>query len=272
MDLIRFSARGREMVGVLHTPTGQPQQEAVLLCNPFGQEAIRSHRLFRVVAERLARQGCHVMRFDYFATGDSAGDDGEGDIDGWLGDILAADEELRRRSGSLRITWLGLRLGASMAALASRRSGYPLHRLVLWDPIVDGSAYLNELAEAHINACRSSFGVRWQIEPGLRARVMREADSEALGFSLPPRLREQIGELSPPEVAAARAEHIALLAEPGLPGLDALSRYAAQPGRSFSTQTSDTKIDWTTNEATDSSIVPPGSLKALLSLVKKEES
>jgi hypothetical protein len=168
------------------------------------------------------------------------------------------------------MSWLGLRLGASMAALASKKINRSLHRLILWDPVVDGTTYLKELAEAHLEASRASFGMRWSVEPGLRARAIREAEGEALGFALPSRLQEQIRGLSPQEVAAAEAAHIALLAEPDMPGLDSLRLQAARPGRPFSMQITQTKIDWTTNEATDSSIVPPGSLKALLSLIKEE--
>jgi hypothetical protein len=53
---------------------------AVLLCNPFGQEAIRCHRAFRLLSARLASSGIPSLRFDYFGTGDSPGNDGEGDL------------------------------------------------------------------------------------------------------------------------------------------------------------------------------------------------
>ena len=47
----------------------------------------------------------HRLRFDYTATGDSAGDDAEGDLASWQQNILSAAEEL-----------IGLRLGATLAA------------------------------------------------------------------------------------------------------------------------------------------------------------
>jgi hypothetical protein len=53
---------------------------AVLLCNPFGQEALRSQRGFRVLADRFARTGCATLGFDYFGTGDSDGDDDDASL------------------------------------------------------------------------------------------------------------------------------------------------------------------------------------------------
>ena len=64
---------------------------AVLICNPFGQEAIRAQRSLRVLAERLGRQGIPSLRFDYFGTGDSPGEDGAGHLTRWRQDIHLAD-------------------------------------------------------------------------------------------------------------------------------------------------------------------------------------
>ncbi len=69
---IHFGTSGRELFGIYHAAeVVSPSRPAVLLCNPFGQEAVRAHRIYRILAERLARAGHNVMRFDYYATGDS---------------------------------------------------------------------------------------------------------------------------------------------------------------------------------------------------------
>src|SRR5690349_2644367 len=94
-----FEADSRRLFGMFHPrPATAAPRRGVLLCNAFGREAIRAHRVFRVLAERLSRAGCDVLRFDYYATGDSAGDDGEVDFSAWPRDILAAHSELLARS------------------------------------------------------------------------------------------------------------------------------------------------------------------------------
>src|SRR5690606_7680103 len=121
---------------------------AALLCNPFGQEAIRAHRVFNVLADRLAQRGVPVLRFDYHATGDSPGDDDAGELMGWAMDILAAQEKLDALARPARRVWIGLRLGALLCAIASRSAAVAPDMLVFWDPVLDGAAYLYELARA----------------------------------------------------------------------------------------------------------------------------
>jgi pimeloyl-ACP methyl ester carboxylesterase len=223
-----------------------------------------------VLADQMARQGFHVMRFDYFATGDSAGDDGEGDLDGWCQDVLSADNELRQRSGCGRITWFGHRLGASIAALASKHNRLPVKQILLWDPVIDGPDYLREMVETHLNAYRDSFGERWIFDQRLRSRAASEAKEEATGFALPSVLRQQLEQLSVKRLAAAEAGHIALLAKPALPGLSALQEQFNYFGKPVSTITLGGDINWASNEAMNTPIVPTELLKSALSLLKEE--
>ena len=147
-----FGPPERRVLGLFHPAEGDsPDDRAVLLCNPFGQEAVRSHRLYRVLAERLARQGIAVLRFDYHATGDSPGDDSAGDLVGWVADTRAALRELAQRSGARRVTCVSGRLGAVIAARAATGLA-ELQRLVFWDPIVNGADYLALLRVKHVDA------------------------------------------------------------------------------------------------------------------------
>ena len=147
---LHFGASGRELFGLYHAAgEGAGRAPAVLLCNAFGHEEIRAHRIFRVLAERLAIGGSPVLRFDYGASGDSAGDESEARLEHWQADILAAHQELRDMSGANRVVWIGLRLGAALATRAAAAQPVGLAGLVLWDPVIDGRAYLAELAEAH---------------------------------------------------------------------------------------------------------------------------
>lgn len=138
------------MVGRLHRPMRlRPRSAAVVLCNPMGEEAARAHRLYRVLGGLLERAGYATLRFDYSGTGDSAGDADDATLEAWLDDIATAAKELGRAAPNARLVLVGLRLGASLASLACARHGLRAKHLVLWDPVIDGAAYLKELAAGH---------------------------------------------------------------------------------------------------------------------------
>src|SRR5207245_1595647 len=72
----------------------------LVLCNPFGYEAICAHRTLRHFAEAAADAGIPALRFDYDGTGDSVGEDLEPDrLSAWIASVHRAAETLRREAG-----------------------------------------------------------------------------------------------------------------------------------------------------------------------------
>jgi len=132
------------LFGAYHAPAGAASAGAVLLCPPVGHEYVRSHRALRNLGVQLSRSGAAVLRFDYLGSGDSGGDMTDARVAQWLTDIGVAGDELRRRSGQASLVLVGLRLGATLAALAARQRS-DVARLVLWDPVLSGQEYLDEL-------------------------------------------------------------------------------------------------------------------------------
>jgi pimeloyl-ACP methyl ester carboxylesterase len=116
----------------------------VLLCYPVGSEYMRAHRAFRQLNTLLSRAGANVLRFDYSCTGDSAGNGVDATVEAWLEDVDWALDELKDTAASESVSVVGLRMGAALAALASRKREDVAH-LVLWDPIVSGREYLDEV-------------------------------------------------------------------------------------------------------------------------------
>jgi alpha/beta superfamily hydrolase len=129
---LRIGAPGQAMFAAYHPPANRHRKTAILLCNPVAHEATQTYRLRRVLADRLARTGRPVLRFDYRCTGDSDGACEDADVIGWKKDILAADRELRQLSGCQEVAWLGIRAGGNLAIAASlEASPEPIQVLIL---------------------------------------------------------------------------------------------------------------------------------------------
>ncbi|HEY6551982.1 MAG TPA: alpha/beta hydrolase, partial [Vicinamibacteria bacterium] len=149
MKPLFFGSSQKPLFGLHTPPTGESGgRSAVVLCAPVGQEYMRSHRTLRELAGRLSQSGFHVLRFDYYGCGDSGGTALEGDLDQWTSDVGAAIDEARDGSGLDRVSLVGLRLGAALAARASVRRT-DLDRVVFWEPVVDGRGHLEEQLDLH---------------------------------------------------------------------------------------------------------------------------
>ena len=124
-----------------HAPIG-PCRGALVYIHPFAEEMNRSRRMAALGARALAAQGFGVLLLDLHGCGDSAGDFGDATWDGWLRDIACArawiEERLERTAG----LW-GLRVGALLAVLHAQRAPVAPERLLLWQPVTNGSGYLN---------------------------------------------------------------------------------------------------------------------------------
>lgn len=259
MTALRFGPPSRQLFGLYLPPAGAaPRGEGVLLCNPFGQEAIRCHRLYRVLGERLARDGYHVLRFDYFGTGDSDGEDLDGDLPAWIDDVCRADEELAALAGVRVRSWFGLRLGGTLATLAAATRPGTAERLVLWDPVVDGAAYLESLERDHAAELKCLHG-----SPAGGPAPAAGAPREALGFAIGPALESKLRALSLQSFAATGASRATVLdsSDTGAPA--ALAARLAAQGTPAATIPIASRIRWASDEAMNTAIVPPDALGAI---------
>jgi len=147
MNPLFFGTGARRIFGIYEPPAGKAAgNRAAVICNAWGSEYVYAHRSMRQLAARLSMTGHHTLRFDFFGTGDSGGDMPDADLDGWDGDVESAVEEIKDIVGTARVTLIGLRLGATLAArFAAGRLSKAIDALVLWDPIVSGAEYLPEL-------------------------------------------------------------------------------------------------------------------------------
>lgn len=236
----------------------------MVLCNAFGQEAVRAHRLMRVLAERLVRQGHPVLRFDYFGTGDAMGDDTDGDLAGWADDVRQADAELRRLCGARQTVWIGMRLGATIALEAAQQAPAHLQRLVLWDAVLDGQAYLEHLRERHVASLQPTFSITQRPSPKAIAKDPSTYRDEAIGYALSPLLREQLQALKPAGTTWPANVGIVALSDPDdADGRDLAQVLQRNPG-GVRVLPIKHGTDWTSDTADNSALVPTQALMALV--------
>ena len=140
-----FESGAERLFGWLHLPEQPGARTGIVLCKPFGYEAVCMHRSWREFADEFAALGFPVIRFDYAGTGDSTGDEsGSGLIGQWTDDVLAAISTLQRQAGVHDVCLFGMRLGVLLAARAAGRSE-AVRGLIAVAPVVDGRRYSREL-------------------------------------------------------------------------------------------------------------------------------
>lgn len=136
-----FFGEKSALYGCHHIPDESHVASAVLICQPTGHEYERCHRAMRQLAVQSVRKGMAAMRFDYYGTGDSAGNGDEISLDRMREDIEQAIEACKVQTGAEHLTLVGLRLGATLAAqVACLR--LDVESLVLYAPVLEGKALL----------------------------------------------------------------------------------------------------------------------------------
>jgi uncharacterized protein len=162
-----FFERGpAHLFGMLHQPASAASRTAFVMSHPFGEEKLWSHRVFVSFARALAQRGHAVLRFDYMGAGDSSGMTAQTSLETHLADLSTAIDTLRMRCSSVeRVGLVGLRLGASIAALLAEQAAdsvrlAPLQSapIVLWDPVIDGESHFQELLRSNLSTQLAVFG------------------------------------------------------------------------------------------------------------------
>ncbi len=254
-----FGPRSARLYGCYHEPAAWPAREVgLVVCYPVGQEYLRSHRACLHLASAAARAGFPALRFDYFGTGDSAGDPDALELARWTSDVALAVEELRARSGVGPVVLAGLRLGASLALRAAPQVE-ELAGLVLWEPVVSGSAWLDELAKQHHAAIQ-----RFHSPP--RSYVQSARPAELLGFPVGDRMRESLEKLDLMTVKAPRAKPMLLVDNHG--GADQLALAAQlQANSRFSHEHVPSFVVWT--DDVDKGLVPSQVITAIVAWLER---
>ena len=224
----RWIRAGPESIfSVAHLPDADPRAE-LLVCSPILGEALVTSRREVNLGRMAAGRGIAVQRFHYRGTGHSTGSETKITFEDMVDDGLAALEALEARVGSRPAIFLGIRWGALVAAECARRASGD--SLVVWDPVMDPKAFLQEAIRARVMR-------RMKKRQGRRTSMNEEvAELEArgwldiLGYRLPASLIESTGDRSLDAILSDWKGRVAIV------GFDARGgRRAAglKPGRSL---------------------------------------
>jgi hypothetical protein len=190
-----------QLFGCYHPASGFSAQRLLVACPPFFDEYRISYRALAELANACAGQGVHVLRFNFYGTGESMGDLDQASVERWKADILAAIEEGVALSGADDVALLGVRFGATMAAQVAHSA---IRRYIFWDPVDGGPAYLDWLDEANLRLEESHRQLAKHINRPLESIVFEN-------FALSSTLREGIRTLDfNPDETVEHARYIVI--------------------------------------------------------------
>ena len=183
-----FPSGNFSLFGIIHEPDGKRLDQGFVFCHPFAEEKLWAHRVYVNFARILAAKGYTVLRFDYMGHGDSTGAFSQSDLGTRLRDIESAVGCLQARHPHLEhITLLGLRFGATLAALSGERLAN-IGRLILWEPILVGAKYMKEMMRINITTQSAVYKeIRYNTEAlveQMKSGELISIDGYQMGYPL----------------------------------------------------------------------------------------
>jgi hypothetical protein len=179
----------------------------VVVCSSVGPDAAASYGAEARLGRALAGAGVAVQRFHYRGTGASDGAPDELSFSAMVDDARAALARLRTCVRPAAVAFVGVRLGALVAArLASSVDGAPV---ALWSPVADVRQVLEAAARAR--AAHHPVLDVWPSDPGVTEPdlfdlpLAAELIDGAVVGSLPDELSGHTGEVLMVQTAAGPA-------------------------------------------------------------------
>ncbi len=192
-----LEADGGRRFCLYHPPAG-PARSALLYVHPFAEEMNRARRMAALQARAFAATGHAVLQIDLAGCGDSSGDFGDARWERWRDDLALAAAWLQERTGAPLRLW-GLRLGALLALDYARIATHPVAGMLLWQPVLKGSAYLTQFLRLRLAGALLADGEAVGGTADLRAALLAGEPLEIAGYDLDPRLARALDALDPLE-------------------------------------------------------------------------
>ena len=141
-----FGKDAHKLFAVSHIPPNNLNgcKRGIVFCHPYGEEKQMSYRVFVRFARELCNRGFFVLRFDSRGYGDSQGDFEDATIETQICDTVEAVDYAKKYMQVDKVSLLGFRLGATVAALTAEQDDR-IEELLLWSPIIKGQDFLSEI-------------------------------------------------------------------------------------------------------------------------------
>jgi exosortase A-associated hydrolase 2 len=175
--------------------TGSENRRAFIYVHPFAEEMNKSRRMAALQARSFATAGIGVLQIDLFGCGDSSGDFGDARWQIWKDDLTSAMKWLEDRT-SMPVGLWGLRLGALLALDFAMESNSPLDQLVLWQPVINGEAFLTQFLRMRLASEMLVGGEKKTTTQGLRSALAAGQSLEVAGYELAPALAASMDTLN----------------------------------------------------------------------------
>jgi len=171
---------------LFHRPAG-PCRGALVYVHPFAEEMNKSRRMAALQARAFAARGVAVLQIDLQGCGDSAGEFLDARWEGWKADLAAACAWLAGRTGRQVGLW-GLRVGALLALDYAREASHPVERLLLWQPVTNGAAFLTQFLRLRLVGELLQEQKEGSSTQALRAQLAAGIPLDVAGYTLHPAL------------------------------------------------------------------------------------
>ena len=251
-----IEAAGHTCLAWWHAPAASASAAlplAVVLASSWGEEDMAAYDAQRALAIALADGGLGTLRFEWPDTGDSSAATGSTTIADALAAFDAAAARALALSGHERLAFVGLRLGALLAAHAAA-ARLDVDALVALLPVAGGRAFVRE--QAVIGAGLVSPLPGALVDPA-------ELPVSLGGFALPVRRLEALCALRWPTAATTSVLEALLVRPPhaaGRAASDALARMGMRVREWVHTDPSDAPaiveiVRWLRERAADATVM-----------------
>lgn len=181
-----FGKPHHRLYGMLHGG-GAAANRNLLIASPLLQEGVVSQRALWTLAEAMVAGATSALRFDWYGSGDSAGDSEELSLPGLQDDLAEAMAWLASASGNAQVRTLALRSACLPVLAAAVAAGEPVD-LVLWDPVLAGAGMLSGWRRAHASQFADVGRYR-------KPMAVVEKNDELLGFDVDPGFIDELSKL-----------------------------------------------------------------------------